>query len=88
MALGVILTSDEAVRSVISYYGWRAVRSRTGRSGPRRSPGRIRAAATVKGDRDSGGRRIWRDHGTGGYGAVARATSPGHGGTLEVEVAA
>ena len=40
VALGVILTSDEAVRSVISYYGWRAVRSRTGRSGPRRSPGR------------------------------------------------
>ena len=39
VALGVILTSDEAVRSVISCYGWRAVRSRTGRPGPRRSPG-------------------------------------------------
>ena len=45
VALGVILTSAEAVRSVISCYGWRAVRSRTGRPGPRPSPGRINVPA-------------------------------------------
>ena len=62
-------------RSVFSCYGWRAVRSRTGRPGPWHSPGRIRAAATVRAT-GCGWAVNLRDHGTGGYGAVARATNP------------
>ena len=46
-----------------------------GRPRPWRSPGRIRAAATVRAT-GCGWAVNLRDHGTGGYGAVARATSP------------